>query len=166
VAAGLWESLHSAVEQIKRVQWDATSDGWFGMQTAGGAYLGGSGANEATVGAYNERKLGEIHLVKWLIMDNGSLGHGIVPCGWEVDVPIGGGAVTWHGHTRWGPAWLASKHLGLRDLDSDAPEVTLENVQAGAEKVLEELRDKTAAQLGASFKVTSMTSGTGSFAGF
>jgi len=114
---------------------------------------------------YNDRKLGQVHLVKRLIMNSASLGHGIVPCGWEVDVSAGGGSIDWHGHTRWGPAWLAAKHLGLRNLDANSPEVTAENVLAGAEKVWAELRDKSAGELGASFAVTGLMSPTGAFAG-
>jgi hypothetical protein len=191
VAAALYEAIHETREAAKRAQWNATSDGWFGMQTASGvgtfsdvdqgivsimlrkdfyptdsisaatgAYLGGEGANDATVSKYNNRKLGEILLPKRLIMENGSMGHGLVECGFEVAVPLDRDPI-FHSLSRWGLPWLAAKHLGLRNIDTNSEQINYENVHAGAEAVWAELKGKSASDLGAHFEVTGVTSGTG-----
>lgn len=197
-AALIYDSLHATIEEAKRLQWNATSDAWFSMHTssgtsrtkavdygivsimlsngkypmdrltAKGAYLGGPGANEATVERYNERPLGEVRILKRIIMESGSLGHGIVDCGWEIDIDAEGNQIGFPKYlTRWGYAWLAAKHLGLRDLDNDSPEVKgeagYENVSAAADAIWKELEGKTAKELGSSFSVTSMFSGTGAY---
>ena len=91
LAAAMYDALDATLETCKTQQWNATSDGWFSMQvdsgagelrgydtgivvidlndvfptdalTADGAFLGGQGANAATMAPYNERPLGDIHL--------------------------------------------------------------------------------------------------------
>jgi len=190
-AAAIYAALESSLAEIKRRQWDATSDGWFSTQTAtgidtfkdvdsgivsimlsgsypatrmsaDGAYLGGPGANETTVETYNERKLGEVGILKRIIMDSGSLGHGILDCAWEVDVGTDGEIIGFpRNHNRYGYDWLAAKNLGLRNIDSS--DVTADNVMGGARKIWEELRGESALDLGTKFKVTGVTSGTGSY---
>ena len=191
LAAALYDALATTLEQCKREQWSATSDGWFGMQiqsgagqlrgydtgivvidladvyptdklTADGAYLGGEGANETTMPMYNDRPLGEIDLPIRLRMANGSMGHGILDCGWQAFKPMGQGGLSDVRHiTRWGPPWLAAKALNLRDIDTDDERVNGENIALGAQKVWSELSGKSAQSLGASFKAMGMSSGVG-----
>jgi hypothetical protein len=192
VAAALHDALSSTVEQAKRQQWNATSDGWFRMQIESGAgqsrgydtgivvidlkkdayptdrlradggYLGGEGANDATMRMYNDRKLEEIALPMRIRMDNGSMGHGLVECGWQAYVPIGATAPTGVRHiTRWGLPWLAAKALGLRDIPTDDERVNGANVARGTALAWDELKGQTIAQLGGRFSVMSMTSGVG-----
>jgi hypothetical protein len=192
-AAALYDAVRDSVAIAKGLQWNATSDGWFSMQTSGGAgtlsgvdsgivsvmftkdayptsplrvdgaFLGGPGAVHATVSKYDDRPIGEINVLKRLIMDNGSMGRGWVECAWEVDVDEGGTVLAVRAHNRYGYPWLASKKLGLRDLATDSPKLTHENCLAGAQMVWDEIKTKSVAQFGAAFAVTRVTSGTGSY---
>ncbi len=192
VAAAIYEALTTTLEAAKRAEWNSTSDGWFQMQiqsgagqlrgydtgivvvdlakdaypadrlTVSGAYLGGEGANNATIRMYSTRKLEEIHLPIRIDMDNGSLGHGWVECGWQLWRPMGVDSPSdYTGITRWGLPWLAAKALGLRNIDSDDSRVNDANITRGAAMVWDELKGKTMADFGASFHVMSMTSGVG-----
>jgi hypothetical protein len=193
VAAALYEAISQSGARAKELQWNATSDGWFSMQTTGGAgtlagvdsgivsimladdaypssalrasgaYLGGPDANAATVRTYDDRPLGEIQILKRIIMDNGSLGRGLVPCGWEIDLDSGGLILNVPAHSRWGWPWLAAKKVGARDLATNSPQVSPENVYAGAQLVWDEIKTKSASQLGARFAVTGVWSGTDAY---
>lgn len=197
-ASAIYDALHETIERAKEIQWSATSDGWFRTQTqsginnfldvdqgivsivlsgtyptdtvrAKGAYLGGPGANETTVERYNERQLGEVRILKRIIMDGGKLGHGLVDCNWEFDVDVDGNILGFpRESSRWGYAWLAAKHLHLRNLNADSPEVQREagyqNVSAAADEIWSEIRTKSAKELGTKFEVTGPFSGTGSYA--
>jgi hypothetical protein len=192
IAASLHDALSSTVEEAKRQQWNATSDGWFRMQIESGAgqsrgydtgivvidlkkdayppdrlranagYLGGEGANDATMRMYNDRKLEDIALPIRIYMDNGSMGHGVVECGWQAFVPIGATAPTGIRHiTRWGLPWLAAKALGLNDIPTDDERVSWANITRGAALAWDDIKGQTIGQLGGSFRVMSMTSGVG-----
>ena len=125
-------------------------------------YLGGKGANAATVGDYNDRPLDTINLPLRLYMDNGSMGHGWMEIGWQAWKPIGSSVPTdVRGINRYGLSWLACKALGMRDIDEDDSRVNGENIARGLMMVWNEIKSKSVSQLGGSFEVMSMTSGVG-----
>jgi hypothetical protein len=189
VAAALYQALGEALETCKRAQWSAISDGWFSMQIqsgagqyrgydtgivvidlkdvypneslrASGAFLGGQGANPTTMTPYNTRPLREIGLPIRIHMENGSMGRGVVSCGWQIFKPLGTDAPSEYRHiTRWGPGWLAAKALGLRDIDPGDRRIDNATVMRGARMVWTELSGQTAAGLGTSFSAMSTTSG-------
>lgn len=108
----------------------------------------------------DRRKLAEIGLRKQVVMDNGSLGHGAVACGWTCIVE--GDTVTdVKGITRWGLAWLTAKTLKLRDMDSDDKRITFEAAIGGAQMVWNEVKGRSVSDDGGAFVVNKATESAG-----
>jgi hypothetical protein len=142
------------------------------LQIKSGNLLG-SGSNDAVRSWIAGRSLGEIGIPKVISM-NGSLGWGVLDHKYQIYVwaprPTSGGAavgsansgpvdqfmggaeqrITRVGGNKWGPTWLAAYHLGQQDLDRDDERVTSDNIRAGAQKVWENIKDKSITSMGGS----------------
>jgi hypothetical protein len=182
-AAAIYDGLKATLQAADELQWNATSDGWFNMQMASGrdtsaeadvgrvlidlnntypdatvrvdaAYIYGQGVNETTLEPYDHRALGEIAMSKLVVMDNGKMGWGWVPCRWKM--LLGPDNSVWgiKEFSRYGELWLAAHAVGKEDLDFDDREFNYANVEKGASMVWDEVKDRTT-----KFKAAGATSG-------